>query len=688
MIFTGRMVYLTAVTLQEYSGKLSSELLRLGLMHFVDIRTIDPVFSDESAISIQNEETLVRQTVLTAGRKRIESILNVGGFPRPTVGENEIGTEVPVDKNELDRMADSFESRIDKIRENQRNLQQQINRLEDVHRHMSDTGGGRFLDTGGISQGGAFLHVHTGSVPLDRLESLEQKIALYPAVLSRVGDAGQRCFVVVVGMKRNKSDLEKILKDHGFSPQDIPETSPEETTRDLDARLSRLKEEQREYAESVPELVGGSRTELDRVWRNLRVQELQRTIESRFAETKRSVVASGWLPESTRRDVQTALLRVTEGHISLEWHKASEFMNKKEKGDESKDHHEAPPRIKVPSRLANPNFLNPFQRLVTNYGIPAYGTVDPTILVALAYLVMFGLMFGDAGHGLVLILAGLFGRAWARKHEGLPLPSGGIASSIPFLSRLMIWCGFAAVAAGVLFGSYFGMPLLPPLWFDYHGVVAGHMDAGPVRSIFDILRITIYFGITVIGLGLLINWVNLVRQKRWFSLFFDNSGVLGGIIYGAGIVIAAQFASSGFQSLPDKPLLFWIIIACAILIFLKAPLKERGGNPLWWLMEWLISLLEIFSGYLANTLSFMRVAGLGIAHVTLMIAFFQIAEMASPEGFNIWAILIMILGNALVIALEGLSAGIQSLRLNYYEFFSKYFQPSGVEYKPISLEEK
>ncbi len=163
MIFTGRMVYLTAVTLQEYSGKLSSELLRLGLMHFVDIRTIDPVFSDESALSVQNEETLVRQTVLTAGRKRIESILNVGGFPRPTVGENEIGTEVPVDKNELDRMADSFESRIDKIRENQRNLQQQINRLEDVHRHMSDTDGGRFLDTGGISRGGAFLHVHTGS---------------------------------------------------------------------------------------------------------------------------------------------------------------------------------------------------------------------------------------------------------------------------------------------------------------------------------------------------------------------------------------------------------------------------------------------------------------------------------------------------------------------------------------------
>ncbi|MFW5710668.1 MAG: V-type ATPase 116kDa subunit family protein, partial [Spirochaetota bacterium] len=96
--------------------------------------------------------------------------------------------------------------------------------------------------------------------------------------------------------------------------------------------------------------------------------------------------------------------------------------------------------------------------------------------------------------------------------------------------------------------------------------------------------------------------------------------------------------------------------------------------------------LEIFSGYLSNTLSFMRVAGLGIAHVSLMMAFFQIAEMAASGGrFTLWSYLILLLGNALVIGLEGLSAGIQSLRLNYYEFFSKYFAGNGRAYAPISL---
>ena len=136
-----------------------------------------------------------------------------------------------------------------------------------------------------------------------------------------------------------------------------------------------------------------------------------------------------------------------------------------------------------------------------------------------------------------------------------------------------------------------------------------------------------------------------------------------------------------------RPILFGIALP-AVLLFLKFPLQhgKEGIRPGWWLMEWLIELLEVFSGYLANTLSFMRVAGLGIAHVTLMIAFFQIARMASPDGQNVASIVILVLGNILVIGLEGLSAGIQSLRLNYYEFFSKYFVGSGTVYKPIHLD--
>ena len=102
------------------------------------------------------------------------------------------------------------------------------------------------------------------------------------------------------------------------------------------------------------------------------------------------------------------------------------------------------------------------------------------------------------------------------------------------------------------------------------------------------------------------------------------------------------------------------------------------------LMDWLVNLLEVFSGYLSNTLSFMRVAGLGIAHASLMAAFKSMSAMTTNPLF---IILIMALGNALVIAIEGLSAGIQALRLNYYEFFTKFFTGKGVAYKPVNIEE-
>jgi V/A-type H+-transporting ATPase subunit I len=252
---------------------------------------------------------------------------------------------------------------------------------------------------------------------------------------------------------------------------------------------------------------------------------------------------------------------------------------------------------------------------------------------------------------------------------------------------------------GVLFGSYFGMALFPPLWFDYHAAVmgGGTYSAGVITDIYGILMITVYFGISVIGIGLLINWYNRIRQRNWFSLILDKTGILGGWMYGAGVYTAFYFARRDFKTLPDADILVLILGIPAILFFLKPVVgfvlerKHGKGKPFGvftiidFIMEWIVEMLEIFSGYLANTLSFLRVAGLGIAHVTLMAAFFEISGISGGASLNVGSLLILILGNTLVIALEGLSAGIQSLRLNYYEFFSKYFSGNGIAYTPISL---
>jgi V/A-type H+-transporting ATPase subunit I len=261
------------------------------------------------------------------------------------------------------------------------------------------------------------------------------------------------------------------------------------------------------------------------------------------------------------------------------------------------------------------------------------------------------------------------------------------------ISQLLVYLGGASIIGGALFGSYFGFTWLPALWFNYDAAVNGDPTGSSIKDVYGILGMTIKFGIAVIYTGLFINWTNLARKKAWLTLFLDKNGVVGGVLFGTGLYLAYGFAGNGYKSFPNVPWASPVITTCLILILVRGFLEyalsvkeggaKKGGGQvvLDSVMAWLVDVLEIFCGYMSNTLSFMRVAGLGIAHVCLMISFRQLSEMVGGVG----GLVIYVLGNLLVIVLEGLSAGIQSLRLNYYEFFSRYFTGKGIAYEPVGL---
>jgi V/A-type H+-transporting ATPase subunit I len=392
----------------------------------------------------------------------------------------------------------------------------------------------------------------------------------------------------------------------------------------------------------------------------------------------RTLVFAGWLPSEKRAVITQGITNACAGNCYLEW------IEPGGQGVLGRD---------VPVKFNNPEVLAPFQMLVANFGVPKYGTIDPTPFVMPMYLIMFGLMFADVGQGLVLMALGFLGASAWRDN---PAKAG-----MRQMACLLTWCGGASVLFGVLFGSYFGVELFPPVWFDFHAIVLGHESGHPlIQDVYDILAITIRFGIAVIIMGLLFNWVNLIRTKHWLELVFDKGGLLGGWMYVGGIYIASYMVSHEYKEFPAGWVMFLLAGLPALVLLAKEPLHimQHGKQALVHgdnkagvatlvmngLMEWIVGLLEIFSGYLSNTLSFMRVAGLGIAHVCLMISFFTLAEMTS----GVMSALILVLGNVLVIGLEGLSAGIQALRLNYYEFFTKFFHGTGKLHTPISLRSK
>jgi V/A-type H+/Na+-transporting ATPase subunit I len=685
VIFADRMKQLVAVVLDVDSEAVTRELLRLGAMHM--IRASEA--AAEHAAVLGGVKQAVSMAMIGETRKRVEGLLHLaepapGGASAPDSAAHgtgggsgaggawalDIDRLRPVDLDTANRDLERIGAAVHGIRERQRVLQQEILRLEEIGRQV-----GLFRDIrSGIRAGSrfSFLSFEAGSVPLDRLEDLSKALREWPSVQIEMERDDDRARILVICLRRDEAQVNAVLEAHGWLDSPLGDEAPElkrQAMTEVTERLGELRRAQQSCVDEIRTILAGERAGLEELWANLRMNELRARIQSYFSTTARTMIFAGWVPASMERRLDAAVRRATDGMCLTEWHDPSPAQ-----------------RASVPVLLRNPRFLAPFQMLVQNYATPAYGTVDPTVFVAFTYLTMFGLMFGDAGHGAVLVLAGIFGLASYRD------ASDGVRS----LLRLIVYCGFTAMVAGILFGSTFGFEWPHALWFDYHAIIAGHGEhAGVVSDVYGVLAITLYFGIAVISLGLLLNWVNLVVTRRWADLLLSKGGIVGGWLYGVGVYTAFGFAASGYRTLPPGDQLFWMFGLPALLL-LAGPfvhyLHHRHGKPFGPLtvvdlgMEWLVELLEIFSGYLANTLSFMRVAGLGIAHVSLMIAFFEIARMVGSNGaWGPWSWLVVVFGNTLVILLEGLSAGIQSLRLNYYEFFSKYFSGSGTAYMPVSL---
>jgi V/A-type H+-transporting ATPase subunit I len=670
MIFTTEhMKQLVAVVLDRDADAVTRELLQQGILHFLKVTEVDRSVAEK----VQEVSPRVSESLVAEIRKRIEGFFAMAGEKRVPEIELRMEDLQPVDLEETNRTLDKLAARIQELRDQQQSLQQEILRLEDIRRQL-DLFGDVSAGLRARSQY-SYLNIQTGSIRSNQLEGFAEALQGLPSVHLKAGEEGNQSVILLITMKRDEGAVNRILDQYGWAEVELPremQGGKEQVLQEIEPRLARLREQQGELKTRVQETIREHRPLLERTWANLRLNELYIRIQTYFSKTARTMIFSGWLPANRRQALEAGIRRATGGRCYLEWHDPREMPEAE--------------RVKVPVRFTNPRFLAPFQMLVQNYSIPEYGTVEPTPFVAVAYLIMFGLMFGDVGHGIVLILAALVGMFIYK----------GRSENIRNLFKLVVWCGAAAVVTGALFGSYFGMQWIKPLWFDFHSLVSGETRGNyQVKSIYDVLLITLYFGIAVIGLGLVLNWVNLISKRQWFRLVFDKGGFLGSWIYAGGIYIAYYYVRHDYHELPPGRVLLLLAGLPALLLIAKAPLQFLRHHdkpftfftPLDFIMEWILEMLEIFSGYLANTLSFMRVAGLGIAHVSLLIAFFDIAGMLRSAGgsYTVGSYLVLALGNILVIVLEGLSAGIQSLRLNYYEFFSKYFSGTGKVYAPVSL---
>lgn len=361
-------------------------------------------------------------------------------------------------------------------------------------------------------------------------------------------------------------------------------------------------------------------------------------------------IICGWCPAQSEKTLKDVIESIEDTECTVE------VLNRKTK-------------LSPPIKLKN-NFLSrPYEYYVEMYGLPSYQEIDPTSFVAFTYTLLFGIMFGDVGQGLVLALIGYF--MW--KMKKMPL------------GRILVPCGISSALFGLAYGSVFGFEeLLNPMY------KAMGFAEKPIEVMAPATTQMIIYG--AVGLGgvfvlssMILNIYSSIKQGKGLYGVLSHNGVCGVAFYLA-IVSLLLITSSSVVAIP-------VIIVSLLLMFMAEPLVrlsehkkplEEGQSVSDYIMQTFFEMFETVLGYVTNTMSFLRVGAFILVHAGMMKVVFTLAEMTSGVQY----VIILILGNALVMCLEALLVGIQVLRLEFYEMFSRFFKGEGEPYNPITAIEK
>ena len=324
---------------------------------------------------------------------------------------------------------------------------------------------------------------------------------------------------------------------------------------------------------------------------------------------------------------------------------------------------------KPPTKLKNPRIFKPFEMFIRMYGLPNYQEFDPTIFVAVTYSIIFGAMFGDVGQGLCLFIGGMLLYKFKKMN----------------LAAIVGSCGIFSTIFGFCFGSVFGFEdVIEPLWLRPTEAMTTLPFIGNLNTVFVV---AVALGMGLVILMMVFHIINSLRAKQLGEALFDTNGVAGLVFYGAVAAVVVLYMTG--NALPAGIVLVVMFVVPLLVIACKEPLTNKlnkkkelieGGKGMF-VVQAFFEMFEVLLSYFSNTLSFVRIGAFAVSHAAMM----QVVMMlAGAENGGTPNIIVVIIGNLIVLGMEGLIVGIQGLRLQYYEFFSRFYKGDGREFKPYA----
>jgi len=479
-------------------------------------------------------------------------------------------------------------------------------------------------------------------IPTQNIEQLNYGLAELGAAVQLAGTTGSKTACIIVSLNENLVDVQKLLRQVDFeqvSFEGMTGTAAElikQNTEEMSRIQNRLSA-RRNQAASLAENLLNIEILYDH-YTNLLSREKTRTDAP---ATQQTVLLEGWVKKDDMSRLEETVSKF----------KASSLHRLEPAEDES-----------VPVEIENKNIIKPFEVITRLYGMPRHFEVDPTVFLAPFFAVFFGLCLTDAGYGLVILAISVY---FIRRMQG---------------DKKLMWmltiCSIATVVAGALMGGWFGdavqkfIPSLEPLrqkmmWFD------------PMKYPLRFFTLSLILGYIQIMAGLLIAFIYDLKRKLYIAALCDKLTWL--IMLNS--IVAFVLAKTGRLPGQLSSLFGYTALLSAAVIFL---FSQRQGT---WPARLGIGFYNLFSAlfYVGDVLSYLRLMALGLVTAGLAMAVNQMAELAYKLPFVgfIAAILILVIGHPINLGINALGAFVHTLRLQYAEFFPKFFVGGGLPFKPL-----
>ena len=501
----------------------------------------------------------------------------------------------------------------------------------------------------------SFMQARFGRLPRESIRKLAAFSDNEYADFVVCTEDDSHCWGVYFAPQDKVEQVDRIFEGLYFEPTELggEYVTPNEIIERYRSDLPHLEQRARVAQERLDLWLDENAAQLSRCLSKLRELDLYSAIRSKALQHGSSFIIVGWIPSEKKKKLQKRLKKIPS--VDLDFSDAKNEIDKD-----------------PPVKLKNCFFARPFEFYTEMYGVPKYNEIDPTLFIAITYVLIFGVMFADLGQGLCLAVAGLL--MWRFKKMAV--------------GKILFPCGVSSMLFGTLFGSLFGFEdKLDPL-FRMVGFEEKPIEVMSSKNTNTIVISAIGVGVVLLLLAMFLNVYTSLRQKNYGRALFGTSGVAGILFYGSMVfgLVAEMFLGIHVMTLPY---ILCLVVLPFLVIFFAEPLgKLVSGDPDWqpeswggYIVENIFESIEVLLSYVTNTMSFLRVGAFVLVHAGMMLVVFVLAETAGGVGY--WVIIVI--GNALVMVLEALLVAIQVLRLEYYEMFSRFYTGEGRPFEPVKI---